>query len=285
MQPFLDFGGLGPLLQLAPANGFPPEVYTPLAECLSERFHVVGYRPLPLREHHDPTRFTSWHELATALLADGDVALSPEPLLGVGHSLGGILTLYAALYRPQRFRAVALIDPVFLPRHTLPLIWLLRKLGREHRFPLAQGAARRRDRFATREEAYQRYHGRGIFADFVPQALAQYIEHGFRPDGDSFTLSWSRAWESRIFANVPIDTWDAVTKLRVPLLIMRGSRSDLLVDRSWAQLQARLPDARFITLEGGHMVPMERPIEVAEAIIDFLATAYGRATTRYMAHS
>ena len=35
-------------------------------------------------------------------------------IVGIGHSLGGVTTMYAALQRPDLFRALVFIDPVFL---------------------------------------------------------------------------------------------------------------------------------------------------------------------------
>ena len=35
-----------------------------------------------------------------------------------------------------------------------------------------------------------------------------------QPGGDGLTLAWPKAWESHIFAKVPIDTWRAAARLR-----------------------------------------------------------------------
>jgi pimeloyl-ACP methyl ester carboxylesterase len=64
-----------------------------------------------------------------------------------------------------------------------------------------------------------------------------------------------------------VDTWGAVQRLRVPLLIVRGASSDMLIDRSWARLRRMLPHASLVELPGGHMVPMEQPAAVAAAIL------------------
>lgn len=272
---YLSLGGAGPLAQIAPANGFPPEAYRPLAAALAARFQVVGYRPRPLWPGSRPDSMRTWHDLAVDLIADmgGLVARveghAPQPILGIGHSLGGIMTLYAALARPELFRGVALLDPVILPRRLLPLVWAARSLGFERRAPLAQGAARRRDRFASHAEAHRHYSGRSLFSRFAPEALSGYLEGGLRESAEGVALAWSREWEARIFARVPIDTWDAVARLRVPLLLIRGRHSDLIIDRSWRELQRRLPHARLIELDAGHMVPMEQPVAVAEAILSW----------------
>lgn len=262
----LAFGGQGPILHLAPANGFPPETYRPFAEALTPHFRVIGHRPRPLRGTHPPASISSWHDLATDLSTDLDY-LGNEPIIGVGHSLGGILSLYCAARQPERFRGLVLIDPVLLPHLLLPVLWLMRKRGLQHYFPLARGAARRRDRFASHDEARTRYTGRGAFANFVPAALEGYLEGGLRPAPDGgFELAWPRAWESHIFGLAPIDAWNALRHIHIPLLIIRGTESDLIIDRSWVELQHYAPHAHLAEVAGGHMVPMEQPEAVAEVI-------------------
>lgn len=270
-EPYLHFGGQGRLLHLATANGFPPEAYRPLAEQLTDSYQVVGYRCRPLRTTEAPASLQHWRELAIEMLGDIAALAPAEPIVAVGHSLGGIMSAYAALLQPQRFRALILIDPVLLPRRMLPIIWLMRQLGYKQYYPLARAAARRRTRFASAAAMLERYRGRGIFADFTPEALEGYVAGGTRADPEGgVTLAWPSDWESRVFALVPIDTWDAVGKLRLPFLLMRGRNSDLIIDRSWQQLQRRLPHARLLELPGGHMLPMEHPDAVAAAIKTYL---------------
>ncbi|MFC2031070.1 hypothetical protein ACFLWA_10115 [Chloroflexota bacterium] len=43
-----DFGGSGPTLHLAHANGFPPGTYGPLAETLTGGYRVVALPSRPL---------------------------------------------------------------------------------------------------------------------------------------------------------------------------------------------------------------------------------------------
>jgi pimeloyl-ACP methyl ester carboxylesterase len=54
-------------------------------------------------------------------------------------------------------------------------------------------------------------------------------------------------------------------------MIVRGTRSDLITDSVWQRLQRMLPHATFAEVEAGHMLPMERPEEVAGLIARWLA--------------
>jgi pimeloyl-ACP methyl ester carboxylesterase len=269
MQVYLDLGGAAhaPIAHLAPANGFPPETYRPFATALATRHHVLGYRPRPLHPNTDPQAIASWHPLADDLAAAA--ARLSGPLLGVGHSLGAILTIYAALRLPGRFRALALCEPVLMPRRVLLPLWLMRRLGQQWRFPLAQSAARRRDYFPNVDEARAHYGRRSFFANFTPAAMDGYLEGGLRPaQHGGLTLAWPRGWEARIFSLVPIDAWDALYKLRIPVLIVRGKRSDLLTEATMRELR-RIPHVTACELDAGHMLPMEHPVELAQQVLDW----------------
>ncbi|WP_322488589.1 alpha/beta hydrolase [Chloroflexus sp.] len=265
-----ELGGHGPrLIHIAPANGFPPEAYVPLAAGLAPFGRILGYRPRPLRVDGDTQPRGTWRDLAADLIADLQV-VAHEPVIGIGHSLGGILTLYAAVERPELFRAVALIDPVFFRRRLQVLIWLLRQAGQGYRFPLAQGALRRRDHFASIDEARQRWQGRGVFADFTSAALEGYLSGGLKPHGNGYTLAWPKLWESHIFASSPLDAWRDLRRLRRPLLIIRGTCSELITDSVWRRFRRVAPHVTLAEVEAGHMLPMEKPDEVAAIIAHWM---------------
>ncbi len=269
MDAYLDLGGASaaPIIHLAPANGFPLEAYRPLATALAPHYRILGYRPRPLHPNTDPQAITSWHALAADL---GSAAQDLQgPVLGFGHSLGAILTIYVALRNPGLFRALVLCEPVLMPRRILLPLWLMRQFQQEWRFPLARSAARRRDHFADVADARAHYGRRSFFANFTAAALDGYLEGGLRPaPTGGMDLAWPRAWEARIFALVPIDAWDALYKLRIPVLIVRGKSSDLLTEPTMHELR-RAPALQVIELDAGHMLPMERPVELAAQVLEW----------------
>src|SRR3546814_15741374 len=81
----------------AHANGFPSATYGKLFAALAPQYEVAH-----LELHgHDP-RFPAddnWHNLVDELIHH--LEQQPEPVWGVGHSLGGVLHLHAALRCPQ----------------------------------------------------------------------------------------------------------------------------------------------------------------------------------------
>lgn len=116
-----DFGGTGTPLHFLHANGYPPDCYQPLFELLKTEYHVFGMLLRPLWEEAKIADIHDWHPFSEDLLRFldkgwGDPAPTHNPVIGVGHSIGAIVTLRAALRDPGKFKALVLIDPVlFVP--------------------------------------------------------------------------------------------------------------------------------------------------------------------------
>jgi pimeloyl-ACP methyl ester carboxylesterase len=267
-----DFGGQGPLLHLAHANGFPPGAYRQLAVALTDGYHVVGLPARPLWPGSDPAEAPNWHPLAHDLLWAFD-ELQLSGILALGHSLGGVLTLWAAIARPSLFRAVILVEPVILPPVWLWYLRLLRRLGLGARQPLVQSALHRRRVWPSRQECFAHFRGKSVFARWSDDALWDYVNAGtrLREDG-SAELRYPVDWEAHLFATAPADVWHGLHRLTVPALVLRGQDSRTFMPAAQARLARRLLQSQSVTIaDAGHLVPMERPAETARLIREFLA--------------
>ena len=115
MIPYEDFGGTGPLLHFAHPNAYPPAVFRQFLQPLTADYDVLAMAQRPLWPGSRPDEMHDWQLFADDLvdfLADHDL----HGIIGVGHSLGAVATMMAAVGQPQLFRALVLIEPVFLPR-------------------------------------------------------------------------------------------------------------------------------------------------------------------------
>jgi pimeloyl-ACP methyl ester carboxylesterase len=267
-----DFGGQGTLLHLAHANGFPPGTYRPLIDHLRDHHQVVALSSRPLWPRSRPENAPSWHPLADDLIRGLDT-LGMRGVFGVGHSIGGVLTMWAAVRRPDLFRAVVLIDPVILPPVTLALLRLMRAVGLEGHQPLVRGALRRRHIWPNRQACFEHYRGKEFFSRWSDDSLWAYVEAGTQPTSNGkVELTYPPKWEAHIFATSPTDVWQAVPKLQVPTLVIRGRETNTFRAASQRRFARLAPEARFTVIpEAGHLVPMERPEETAVAIRRFLA--------------
>src|SRR5690349_8857172 len=137
-QSIFEFGGKldAPVMQMALANGFPPQTYIPMLEGFTDRYRVVSLPPRALwNGQHDPSEVHAWRDLADDLLAGMDT-FGLNNVVAVGHSFGGIASALAVIKQPQRFRALILLDPTMMPLRYLNVVRLMRLIGQEDRMPL-----------------------------------------------------------------------------------------------------------------------------------------------------
>jgi pimeloyl-ACP methyl ester carboxylesterase len=267
-------GGEGDPLVFTHANGFPPETYRRLLDGLLPRFQVSAFANRSLWSDADPSSVTSWHQLAddirTAVAERFD-----GPVLGVGHSIGGMTCALAAASAPEIFSRLVLLDPVvFSGPHAFFWGWM-KRLGLGSRFPLVAGAERRRESWPDRETHRASWERKRVFASWDPRAFEDYLESGVceRPDG-SVALRYPRVWEAQLFRVCPHNEWSHLRRIAIPVLVIRGETSDTLFPAAARRIERELPDARVVELEGtSHFLPMEKPDAVAELIVEFAAGA------------
>src|SRR5258708_30342342 len=155
-------GSGAPLVNLAYANGFPPETYRFALEAIFPQYHVVALHSRPLWDNCPPESLTSWAQLGDDLLS-GMNDLTEQPIIGIGHSVGGVATMYAAVKQPERFSALVLIEPTLIAP---PLLWassVIKLFAKTLNERLAEGALRRRRSWESVEAAYQYFKGRRLF--------------------------------------------------------------------------------------------------------------------------
>jgi len=63
--------------------------------------------------------------------------------------------------------------------------------------------------------------------------------------------------------------WDRIAEIACPVLVVRGTRSSSFSDATARRMLATVPDARLVELEAGHNVALDRPRELADAVLRF----------------
>jgi pimeloyl-ACP methyl ester carboxylesterase len=253
------------------ANGFNAMTYRQILAPLAAELHVLaidaqGHGRSPPRVPEGSLR--SWAVYAEDLAGVLDHLGGPPRVLA-GHSMGGAVSILTAAMRPQQVRALALFDPVMLPR---PQTERLAAPGAEpDKIGGAVAAATRRRRavFASRAEAIDSYRGRGAFKGWSEAMLADYALDGFRewPDGQ-VELTCTPQWEAANFAALAHDPWAALERLRIPVAILRPEH-EATCDLADPGELAPGPKVRIITVpETTHFLPMQRPDAVRRTILD-----------------
>ncbi len=283
--PQFDYGGNGAPLHFLHANGYPPECYEPLLELLKKQHHVFGMKLRPLWDGAKPGDIQDWHPLSEDLLRflsnSASTTLSENPVIGVGHSVGGIVTLRAAIRDPKKFRALILLDPVLFVPPFLVMWNIMRAIGLGERVhPLIAGTKKRRRTFDNLETIFRGYRSRPIFRYMSDDSLRAFIK-GItqqRADG-TYELVYSPEWEARIYLTGlrDFDLWRELPKLEVPTLIIRGAETDTFLENAAKLVKKKNLKIQVVTMKKAtHILPLEHPQEVANIINNFLTEDRGR---------
>jgi pimeloyl-ACP methyl ester carboxylesterase len=271
---FIEYGGSGLHLHVLHANGYPFFCYEPFLKLLRTEYHVFGMLLRPLWENSRPQEIDSWHIFSEDLLrflSDYNAG----PVIGVGHSIGAIVTLRAALREPVKFRALVLIDPVLFVPSFLIRWQLVRMLGlADQLHPLIPGTKRRRRTFDDLETVFRGYRNRNVFRYMSDENLRAYIEGITRPGRDGgYELVYSPEWEAQIYRTgmQDFDLWRGLPHLEVPTLFLRGAETDTFLESAAKLVKRKHPGVQVETLEKStHLLPLERPQQVFDILQSFL---------------
>jgi pimeloyl-ACP methyl ester carboxylesterase len=184
--------------------------------------------------------------------------LAPDARLVVGMSLGGLTSI-----------ALAARHPDLVPR--LVLVDVTPGVDREKASPVAAFIAGP-ERFDTFDEILERT------VAFNPtrtvSSLRRGILHNARENEDgSWTWRYDRVrlTEGESIPDFGV-LWDDVSKLTMPLMLVRGADSGVVGDEDVDELRRRQPAVRVETVEGsGHSIQGDQPVELTRLIESFLA--------------
>jgi pimeloyl-ACP methyl ester carboxylesterase len=260
-----DLGGEGAPLLLAHATGFHAMVLAELARHLGS-FHCYG---LDFRAHGCSVAAVgwdgSWASLASDVLSVVE-GLGLEQPYAFGHSCGGASLLLAEEAAPGTFRHLYCYEPIVAPE--------LEPAPPNFDNPLSVGAARRRQRFASKDEAFDNYASKPPLDILHPAVLRAYVEHGFEEEaGGGVRLRCRPADEALTFANaVSHDGFRQLPKVACPVDLACGQLTDGFGEDVIRALEARLAGSggtvRVKVFDDmGHFGPMERPDLVAAAMV------------------
>jgi len=274
--PQFDFGGDGAPLHFLHANGYPPDCYKPLFELLKTQHYVFGMKLRPLWDDSKIEDINDWNPFSDDLLRFLTTC-GLGPAIGVGHSIGGIVTLRAALREPGKFRALILLDPVLFVPPILVMWNLVRALGLGNKIhPKIVGAFKRRPTFDNLDMVFRGYRSREIFRYLSDEDLRTYITGITKPKADGgFELAYSREWEAHIYLTGlrDFDLWRDLPKLNIPTLIIRGAETDTFLKNAAKLVEKKNPKIQIETLEKStHILPLERPQEVFNFMQVFLSS-------------
>jgi pimeloyl-ACP methyl ester carboxylesterase len=188
--------------------------------------------------------------------------LAPEAHAVVGMSLGGLTAIALADQHPELVRRVALVDvtPQVEGPGAAAIVAFVN--GPETFSDFDELLARTIEFNPTRSVSSLR---RGI------------LHNALQRDDGSWVWRYRRftdgADEGSVQEQLPTDDlWEAVSRISVPLMLVRGMRAGSVVDdAAEAELLRRLPSARVEHVaEAGHSVQGDDPLALAALLADFV---------------
>ena len=248
-------------LHFAHGNGFPSPCYRQLLERLQTRFDCyyidkVGHDPeFPVTDN--------WHALVDEVILSIKTRAT-EPVIAVGHSLGGVLSLLAALEEPSLFKAVILLDSPLFGRFKSSLVRFSKRLGMIDHLTPAFRTRNRCNHWNTREQVMAYLKSKTLFKHFTQACLDDYIDYGLTIDANGYSLRFDPEIEYQIYRTIP-HALRHNEGLKVPTALIHGHKSRVIDTHDLRYMKKKYGIATFET-QGTHMFPMEHPQEVAELI-------------------
>lgn len=253
-------------LHFAHANGLPSACYRKMLEPLGERFAVRAGPTLGTDPRYPVD--ANWRSL-TEQIADSIRERCEGPVIGLGHSLGGLATFMAAHEHPELFSAIVMLDPPVINGPAALMLALMKPLGLADRLTPAGKSRRRRELFSSRDEARERLGSKPLFRAFDPECFDDYLRYGFVDVPEGVRLAIPVATEVAIFRETRLNWFPYRSRLRVPGALLAGENSEV-TGRGFDERLARRHRLLRVVVPGGHMFPLERPIETARSVVEII---------------
>lgn len=252
-----------PKIHFAHANGFPAKTYNKLFSFLAGDFEI-GFLE---RHGHNPKFPVSdnWEFLKEELSEEIKVRYRGEKIIGVGHSLGGVLHFLTACENPELYRQIILLDAPVISRlssHGLRILKLTRLIDR---FSPSQITRDRRNFWTSRREAFEHFKKKPKFEAFDEDVLRDYVENATVEIDKGFELFFSPRVEAKIYRTIPHHLPKFRGKLKIPTAYIGGTRSKEGELARLSFMKKHFP-VDFYQIEGSHLFPFEKPFETAEML-------------------
>ncbi|HBI21687.1 MAG TPA: alpha/beta hydrolase [Legionella sp.] len=252
------------VVHFAHGNGFPSPCYHQLLSRLQTRYDCY-YIDRVGHDHRFPVT-DNWRALVDEVILSIQ-SQAKQPVIAVGHSLGGILSLLASIEQPCLFKSVILLDSPLLGRFKSSILRLSKMLGMIDHVTPAFRTKGRRDHWQTREAAFAYLKSRKLFKHFTPACLHDYIEYGLNKDDEGYTLRFDPSIEYQIYRTIPHVLHRYKGGLSVPCALIYGNMSNVINSADVHYMKTHHQMASYET-NGSHMFPMEHPEAVADLIFN-----------------
>ena len=272
MTSYPDVPAGQPLVLFFHGNSFPASTYNVMLNDLRRRGMQV--QVLEKIGHNLAFPVTSnWPHLVDELHAFAKplIAAHTGPVVLVGHSLGGMLSLMLAAQFPQLAHAVVMVDAPALGGLRAKALHLSKTLTLTKKFSPGVVSQKRRITWNSVEEVQAHFLSKKVFARWDPQVLNDYVLHGTHEEktdeGVQRVLSFDRNIETQIYNSVPHNLEGLLKKypLACPVSLVAARHSNEMRLAGF-DFSKKITKNRICIIDGTHLVPMEKPLVTASAI-------------------
>lgn len=264
--------GAGPTLLLLHATGFHARCWDATIAALPDSQHVIALDLCGHGRSYRPDSLSNWTKIAQDVVTFVQSQLA-EPVIAVGHSMGGYVAARAAGIAPDLFAQLLLVDPVML----VPEAYATQP---DSQSVADHPVARRRNSWDSAEQMMAHFSSREPYKHWRPDVLADYCTYGLVPAGSGNGLelacpaileasAYAGAWRNNPYAWIG-DVACPVTIVRARNAERQGSM-DFSTSPTAPKLWQSFAKGRDLHWDDlSHFIPMEAPDRLAKLIAEML---------------
>ncbi|CAI8236072.1 MAG: Uncharacterised protein [Glaciecola sp. HTCC2999] len=255
------------------ANGFPAPSYNVFFDVLKKQFASHSLNIIAKHQYaHDPhyPLVEHWSNQVTEVI-DYIKSHADEPVIGVGHSFGAVVTYMAACEAPELFKGIVLCDPPVMTGFGGRIIALLKRLGWGDYITPAKRTLQRKQWWDLDEDMSAYFARKPLFKDFHPQCIDDYVKSVSVMKTGMKTLSYDVNVEVGIFRHMPTNIHQYYQRCQVPSLLLTGSATNVTMPLFVKPFLKGNPSMEHSLVEGGHLFVLETPTKTAQSMRHFIA--------------
>ncbi len=258
-------------INFAHANGFPAPSYQTFFSALNA--HITSPINIIAKHQyaHDPQYpiVNNWEHQVSELI-DYIKLTASEPVIGIGHSFGAVITYLAACRDPELFKAVVLCDPPLITGIGGSMFEGLKIFGLMDHVTPAKRTKQRKQRWDLGEDISQYFSHKSLFKNFDPQCIQDYVTSATQIVGDVQQLTYNVDVEVGIFRTIPTNLHKYYGQCKVPGLLLTGTHTNVTLPVFVKPFIKGNPSIEQATVSGGHLFVFEEPELTAVQISEFI---------------
>tara|TARA_R110000772_G_scaffold41665_10_gene96995 strand:+ start:2056 stop:2877 length:822 start_codon:yes stop_codon:yes gene_type:complete len=250
-------------VHFAHANGFPAGSYRKLFGELNDEYDLFA-----LEKFGHSNRFPiskNWRNQTQELIEHIE-STQRKPVYAVGHSFGGVVSYMAVCTRPDLFSGLIMLDPPMVTGLTRLFFGGAKGTSLIDKLTPAGKTVNRCRRWDKDQDLVAYFQARALFKTMDKECIADYVSSVTEIVDDKIHLNFKPEVEANIFRNVPHDIPRYYGKLTCPALLVTGEHTMVCTERRIRPFIRANRLEHKVFAGGGHMFPLESPIETAALI-------------------